>query len=189
MEIVTSGRCVKMALPNHKVADILTPVLDEIGKYLQDNSTKPESGGYILGYQHEKTGNISLETVTSPYLLDRQTRISFKIRDPRHKIFLKRAARKKSYYMGVWHTHPQRNPIPSSIDWDDWQETMKTDKTGSRYVFFLIAGTQEFRVWVGDCNDGKIVEIFECQKNEDGLYVNEMEGQEDKDNAICNINN
>ena len=152
------------------MVDILTPVLDEIGKYLQNNSTKPESGGYILGYQHEKTGNISLEIVTTPYLLDRQTRISFKIRDPRHKLFLKRAARKKSYYMGVWHTHPQRTPIPSRIDWNDWQETMKTDKTGSRYVYFLIAGTQEFRVWVGDCIDGKIVEISECQKNKDGEY-------------------
>lgn len=170
VEILTSNYCVKMELPNHKVVDILTPVIDKISQYLQDSSNKPESGGYILGYQHEKTGNISLETVTSPYSLDRQTRISFKIRDPRHKIFIKRAARKKSYYMGVWHTHPQRIPIPSGIDLEDWQETMKTDKTGSRYVFFLIAGTQEFRMWVGDCDDGKIVEIYECQKDQDGIY-------------------
>ena len=52
--------CVKMQLPNGKVVDILTAVLDEISEWLQDNHDKPESGGYIIGYQHKDTGNIVL---------------------------------------------------------------------------------------------------------------------------------
>jgi len=164
-----------MKLPNQKVVDILTPVLEGICKWLQDSDEKPESGGYIVGYQHLKTRNISLESVSHPYALDGKSRVRFDIRDPRHKIFLKKAERKKSYYMGVWHTHPQTIPVPSSIDWDDWHETLLSDKTASQYVFFVIAGSQEMRVWVGDYETGEIIEIDEAQKNEEGLYVDQTE--------------
>lgn len=71
--------------------------------------------------------------------------------------------------MGVWHTHPQTIPEPSSIDWEDWNETLKVDRTACEYVFFIIAGTEGARVWVGDFKIKKIFEIFECQK-EGNLY-------------------
>jgi hypothetical protein len=88
-----------MQLPNGKVVDILTAVLDEISEWLQDNHDKPESGGYIIGYQHKDTGNIVLESVSVPQKLDKKTRIRFDIKDPSHNLFLKRAQRNKSYYM------------------------------------------------------------------------------------------
>jgi integrative and conjugative element protein (TIGR02256 family) len=169
--IEAKNKCVKMNLPNHKVVDILTPVFDAICKWLQDSEEKPESGGYIVGYQHIKTGNISLEAVSSPYFMDVKTRIRFDIKDPRHKLFLKKAERKRSYYMGVWHTHPQRIPVPSGIDWNDWRETLVSDITASQYVFFVIAGTHEIRIWVGDYKTGKITELIETSKDEDGIYV------------------
>ena len=136
MEIRSSNSCVKLMMPNGKVVDVLSSALEEIGKWLQDDSHKPESGGYIVGYQHEKTGNISLEAVSRPYLADTKSRVYFEIRDPRHQLFLRKSRRNKSYYMGVWHTHPQDCPIPSDIDWKDWHETMKSDTTGCQYVFF-----------------------------------------------------
>ena len=153
--------CVKMQLPNGKVVDILTAVLDEISEWLQDNHDKPESGGYIIGYQHKDTGNIVLESVSVPQKLDKKTRIRFDIKDPSHNLFLKRAQRNKSYYMGVWHTHPQDIPVPSSIDWEDWKQTLAVDKTGSEYIFFIIAGTVGTRVWVGNKNENSIIEIEE----------------------------
>ncbi len=173
MEIKANNTCVKVKLPNGKIADILTPVLDEIGKWLQLERETPESGGYIVGYEHNKTGNISLEAVSQPHFLDIKNRSRFVIRDPRHKIFLKKAQRQKSYYMGVWHTHPQPTPIPSCIDWEDWNATMKSDKTGCQYAFFIIAGTEEWRLWVGDFVTKEIREVFECAKDSEGLYFKE----------------
>jgi integrative and conjugative element protein (TIGR02256 family) len=170
---------VKMNLPNHNVVDILTPVVDEICTWSQDSEEKPESGGYIVGYQHIKTGNISLEAVSHPYCMDVKNRVRFDIRDPRHRLFLKKAERKRSYYMGVWHTHPQSVPIPSSIDWHDWHKTLLIDKTASQYVFFVIAGTQGIRVWVGDYRTGEITELSETEKNEDGIYVRNKKTQEE----------
>ena len=60
VEIGIRDRCVKLILPNGEVVDVLTPVMEEMGKWVQDESYKPESGGYIVGYQHKNTGNISL---------------------------------------------------------------------------------------------------------------------------------
>lgn len=181
MEINNDNKCVKIKLPNGNVVDILCPVLVGIFKCIQNDTSKPESGGYIVGYQHEKTGNISLEDVSLPYMFDTKNRIYFEIRDPRHDLFLKKAQRNKSNYMGVWHTHPQSDPSPSSVDWEDWTATMHSDRTGSKYVFFIIAGTEKWRIWMGDINTGIITEGAECPKNATGIYY--REGELDEENC------
>ena len=110
MVLGKESKCVKINLPNGKVVDVLNTVLDEISKWIQDDNMKQESGGYIVGYQHRESGNITLESVSHPFTLDIKSRVYFGIRDPRHKLFLRRSKKNKSYYMGVWHTHPQNVP-------------------------------------------------------------------------------
>jgi len=171
VEIKTNNQCVKVLLPNGKVVDILSPVLNEIARWRQDDEEKAESGGYISGYQHQGTGNVSLEMVSVPHLSDVKNRIKYEIKDPAHKLFLKKARRKQSYYMGAWHTHPQRVPVPSAIDWKDWHESMQVDKTGCQFIFFIIAGTEEWKIWIGDFCSGEIFEGIECPKDSEGLYL------------------
>lgn len=171
MEVKQNNRCVKIGLPHGKTIDILTSVLDEIDKWIQVDEFLPEGGGYVVGYQHNNTGNITLEAVSHPYSFDIRNRIGFDIKDFRHKLFLKRARRRKSYYMGTWHTHPQKVPQPSEIDWIDWKETMRIDRTGYQYIFFIIAGTEEWRIWAGNFKTQKIQELFECDKDANGIYV------------------
>lgn len=170
MAIKLNCGCIKMALPNGCVVDILTDVLDEISKWLQVENDAPESGGYIVGYEHKDTGNTVLERVSVPSKRDRRTRTHFDMLDLAHKLFLIKAKRHKSYYMGVWHTHPQTTPIPSATDWNDWKKTLETDKTAAKYVFFIISGTEYTRVWVGNPKDHTITEIFECSKV-DEIYI------------------
>lgn len=169
MAIEIENKCKKMILPNNKHVDILPEVFSQISNWLQKNKSDPESGGFILGYEHANTGNVSLECVTTPQKLDIKDRINFKIRDPKHKILLLNGEKRKSYYMGVWHTHPQTIPIPSNVDINDWKDTLEIDKTACRYIFFMIAGTKGIRVWVGDSHTKSIEEIFECKK-EGNLY-------------------
>ncbi|HHV13079.1 MAG TPA: hypothetical protein GXX75_22660 [Clostridiales bacterium] len=163
--------CKKFKLPNGKTVDILDSVFIEIGKWLQVGAALPESGGFILGYKHLNTGNITLENVTTPQEKDIRNRIRFFIKDAFHFKFLETAKRKNSYYMGVWHTHPQVIPSPSGMDYTDWNETLLHDRTACDYAFFIIAGTDEIRIWVGDLKTKKIKEIFECPKD-GGLYKN-----------------
>ena len=169
MAIEIKNKCIKMKLPNRKNVDILPEVFNEIGNWLQENKDDPESGGFILGYEHADTGDISLECVTTPQKLDIRDRVNFKIRDPKHRILLQNGRKRKSYYMGVWHTHPQKIASPSSIDINDWVGSLLIDKTACRYIFFLIAGIKGIRVWVGDFHTKEIEEIFECEK-EGNLY-------------------
>ena len=171
MVIEKSCKCVKLKLPNNKVVDILSLVLCEMYQWIQDSDEKPESGGYIVGYQHKETGNVSLEAVSHPYPLDTKNRIRFNIKDPHHTLFLRKAKRSRSYYMGVWHTHQQRVPSTYNIDCASWSDSLKEEKSGCEYIFFVIVGIEEFRVWVGDSQTGIISEIVECEKDKDGLYL------------------
>lgn len=170
MGIKLNRGCVKLALPNGCVVDILTSVLDEIAKWLQTTPDAPESGGYIVGYEHKDTGNVVLEKVSVPSRLDRRTRTHFDMLDPAHKIFLFKEKFHKSFYMGVWHTHPQVTPVPSATDWDDWRKTLESDRTACEYIFFLISGTDNTRVWIGESQSRRIEEIFECPKVNE-LYI------------------
>lgn len=157
-------RCTKMKLPNGKVVDILPEVFEEISKWTQKKYSDCESGGYILGYRHESTGNISLELVTAPQSGDICSRCKFILKDIKHKLIIKNAQEDKSYYMGLWHTHPQVIPNPSIIDLDDWKDTLLKDKPACEYIFFFIAGIEVMRVWVGDIKSKEIIEIYECDK-------------------------
>ena len=67
MVLGKESKCVKINLPNGKVVDVLNTVLDEISKWIQDDNMKQESGGYIVGYQHRESGNITLESVSHPF--------------------------------------------------------------------------------------------------------------------------
>lgn len=165
--IKIENKCIKMKLPNGKTVDILAEVFQEIIKWIQTTDDLLESGGLIVGYQHKDTKNVSLENVSHPYLFDLRNKVRFSIKDPKHKLFLTKSQVTKSFYMGVWHTHPQSIPVPSAIDWKDWYETLEIDKTACDYVFFLIAGTKGARIWVGDVLTKEITEIFECAKVRD----------------------
>ena len=66
--------------------------------------------------------------------------------------------------MGNWHTHPQERPIPSSVDLNEWHEIICKDTTGSEYAFFIIAGTTELRLWIGDYKTGIISEVYETKR-------------------------
>ena len=167
MAIRYEKRMIKCELPNEETLDLSQEFINKIMSYRQFGAETPEAGGYLVGYQLINDSNYVLEDITTPYRLDLRNRYGFIIRDFRHKIHLMRLRKNGSFYMGVWHSHPQRIPEPSNIDINDWNETVKIDKTGCRYVFFIILGYTHFRIWCGDLVSNKIVEINEREKKGD----------------------
>lgn len=165
------NKCVKYILPDGGFLDVLTDVYDEIHKWLQTDEESAEAGGYIVGYQHKNTKNVSLERVSHPYEGDIRNRVHFTMRDPRHHYFLVREQTNKSYYMGVWHTHPEDIPHPSDTDLDDWKQSLKDEKSACSYILFIIAGRKQIRIWAGSNKTGEIVELEECRKSVDDLYI------------------
>lgn len=163
-------RCVKLSLPNGQVVDILRPVLNAMGNWLQTTPLLPESCGFLLGYMNRVTKNITISELTTPKGQDKRTRYFCRLQDKSHFRALAENRKKANYYMGLWHTHPQAIPSPSAIDWTDWYDTLMKDKTGSEFIFYIIAGITEFRVWAGEIATGKICEIFEVEIF-DGVYL------------------
>lgn len=168
MAISYEKRLIKCELPNGKTLDLSQKLINKLMRYRQFGIETPEAGGYLIGYQ-VTNNDFVLEDITTPYRLDLRNRYGFIIRDPRHKLRLIGLRKTSSFYMGVWHSHPQRIPEPSNTDINDWNETVKVDKTGCQYVFFVILGYTHFRIWCGDLLSNKIEELNECKKS-GGIY-------------------
>ena len=164
------NKCIKFDLPNGNYVDILNDVFLSIKEYIQFDQSTPESAGFLLGYQNRNTNNITISDCTIPQARDIRKRFFCVIKDTFHFLSIKEKAKSHNYYVGVWHTHPQQIPEPSSVDWHDWNETLLKDTSGADFLFFIILGTNEFRIWVGDSIKKKIVEIFES-KTDRGIYI------------------
>lgn len=168
--MIIESRCFKFKTGSGQIIDITPNVIENVLPYLQKTKTDDEACGYVVGYKNNSTHNITLNSTSLPGAEDYRTRIFCKLKDVAHKIFLKRQESEKNYYMGTWHTHPQNIPIPSLIDIKEWEDTLKSDKTGCEYAFFLIFGVDEFRVWYGDYKTKRILELKEIKRIND-LYI------------------
>lgn len=165
-------RCYKFKIDNGPIVDLTPNIIEKVIPYLQVSGNTSEAGGCLVGFENNKTSNITLNDISLPGNKDIRTRIFCKLRDKVHKIFLKRQLQEKNFYMGNWHTHPQTNPIPSYIDLNDWKSALYKDKTGCNYIFFIIFGTSEFKIWYGDFANHTITELKEMKRNND-FYIKE----------------
>ncbi|MFM1999052.1 MAG: hypothetical protein RL204_999 [Bacteroidota bacterium] len=122
-------------------------------EYVQDNSSKHEAGGVLLGRFIISSKNIIVDRVTVPLLGDKRSRTSFFRAAKSHQRVIDNAWLKtqgRINYLGEWHTHPENYPSPSNIDYSDWKRKLKSDVFWSRYLYFIIVGIKEVRVWEGD---------------------------------------
>lgn len=61
------------------------------------------------------------------------------------------------FYIGEWHTHPEKQPKPSYVDYSSIEENYHTASLVVPFLFMIIVGTQTFHISVYDGN--KFVEI------------------------------
>lgn len=109
-------------------------------KFVQNDKLKPEAGGLLLGYRHGN--NFEITKVTVPFPEDIQKQKYFERNDSNHlSIFSKlhKHKNKAISFLGEWHTHPEKNPIPSPLDIKEWQ---KIKKHNTEPLIFCILGTE-----------------------------------------------
>jgi len=120
-------------------------------QYVQDAPEKVEAGGILLGRHIVGTDDIIVDDVTVPMPGDRRSRFQFFRARRRHQEAIDRAWQESSgtcTYLGEWHTHPERCPIPSLVDRLRWQQKLLRDRF-TEPIFFVIVGIAEVRVWEG----------------------------------------
>ena len=108
-----------------------------------------ESFGVLMGTTSAARREIWIESVTTPMAHDRQTRLSFVLRDPGHQRAVCRkfvSSGGRAIYLGTWHTHPEPVPTPSGMDRDDWAACLRANPR--RPLAFVLVGTNQLRVFV-----------------------------------------
>lgn len=134
-------------LPNRFGFVVLpTNLLDTLYKYRQNINNQPEAGGILLGYRRGQ--HIEIVSASEPHGEDKQTRIRFVRQDPFHQKFAYDEWKKsKAYidYIGEWHTHPEPDPTPSSIDLKHWGK-IKNNNTKDEMIGIIIGLDGD---WIG----------------------------------------
>ena len=139
----------KYSLDN-KLLHIHKRVLIILSKYRQLSSYDNESFGVLIGTKSVDEEHYWIDEVTTPLSRDVAGRYVFTMQDSQHQKLVEKSFKNssgKSVYFGTWHTHPEKYPTPSRIDKDDWRKCRK--RNPGRELFFIIAGTEEIRVFLG----------------------------------------
>lgn len=124
---------------------IESPLLERLAAFRQIASSTPEAGGILMGYRRGPHTHVTEATL--PSRGDIQCRLGFF----RHAIHHQRVALRRWSetdqtldYVGEWHTHPEENPVPSSIDLRHWRDIAAVS---ARPMVFVIVGCSTH--WVG----------------------------------------
>lgn len=116
-------------------------------KFRQINHYDTEACGALIGTKDFASNHYYIESVTVPMSKDIRTKYSFTMKDPRHQQIVDKAyldSSGTSIYLGTWHSHPQAIPIPSHIDYEDWQRCLK--RNPDRNLFFIIIGLEQIKI-------------------------------------------
>lgn len=123
-------------------------VVNLIRSHCQNQPGISESGGILLGYR--RGSHLHIVDATTPQPDDQCTRFRFFRRDLYHQqVAISKWGMSSNTldYIGEWHTHPEPDPMPSSLDMSEWKKICCARKTN---MVFLIAGwTGVFWLGVG----------------------------------------
>lgn len=128
---------------------VVEHALKQMQAFAQHRWSSSEAGGVLLGRHLLDSRDVVVDEVSTPQNSDRRSRFSF-FRSSKHE----QVARQRwlqenstSAYLGLWHTHPERDPTPSSVDRRDWQQAVAGDTYEGDRLFFPIVGTDVIRIW------------------------------------------
>ena len=132
--------------------------LQVFSRHRQLHHCTSESGGILLGYR--RGSHLHVTEATTPRESDKASRTRFfRSSAPHQRAALARwrGSGGTMDYVGEWHTHPECNPTPSTIDMRGWTQASSTCKAP---MLFVIVGTQN-SFWIGfSTGNGDCVQIF-----------------------------
>lgn len=145
---------------------VVESALETMDRYRQTNWRRREAGGVLLGRHLLDASDIVVDEVTAPQRRDKRSRYSFFRSQDHQEVVMTRwaASHGTQTYLGLWHTHPESGPTPSTTDLRDWRRACRKDQYFGGRLFFLIVGTSTICVWQGDRN-GNINQLEEYYRH------------------------
>lgn len=126
-------------------------LIDKLSKYRQLEAKTLESGGTLIGSYLNSGGYLFIDNFTPPQKKDNQGRFSYH-RSKDHNKLVQQIWKETKYhstYVGLWHTHPEPLPRPSSKDKTDWFNAMANSQYEGKHLFFFIIGQVQINCWIG----------------------------------------
>jgi integrative and conjugative element protein (TIGR02256 family) len=126
-------------------------LIEQLKEYKQLSTSKPESGGVLVGSFLNSGGFMIINKFTPPQTNDKQSRYLF-YRSKQHNKVVKKIWEKSNHistYVGLWHTHAESIPNYSSQDKKDWNDALNQSEYEGNILFFFIVGQTHIRCWIG----------------------------------------
>ena len=130
-------------------------VLSHFHKHRQHRQNQLEAGGQLFATISEC--DIRVSRATGPRRSDKRSLFRFVPNRLAERREIKALFRTGLNYVGDWHTHPQRVPMPSSTDIDSITDTFRKSRHGLAGFVMIIVGTSPAPegLFVAVCDDGK----------------------------------
>lgn len=128
---------------------IHSDAIQKMQKYRQFESKDTEAGGILIGRIICDSNDFIVDDVSEPMFSDKRKRTYFKRNANEHQMYFDSkwiTSKGRCFYLGEWHTHPEKIPNPSCTDLNDWKRISKLDFE-SDHLFFLILGTEKIGIW------------------------------------------
>ena len=136
-------------------------VVEHFRKHQQKRWYQREAGGQLFATISE--GTISVVEATGPRTTDKRSRFSYVADREAERREIKKNYDMGLHYVGDWHTHPERTPMPSALDIESIQESVNKSRHALNAFVLIIAGNGELpnalHVLI---NDGRTTKQLNC---------------------------
>lgn len=141
----------KEIIRNNKSIVISDSVIKIFESFKQLGKLDNESGGVLLGQNKNK--GIYILKASTPNKFDKSSRYSFECDKDAAQIVMDfefQNSNNNTIYIGEWHTHPEKNPTPSSRDKNMIKTQFIKNKLNEPYLILIIQGIEDLFVALWD---------------------------------------
>jgi integrative and conjugative element protein (TIGR02256 family) len=131
----------------------MPPVLETFANFRQIRK-EPEGGGLL--FAEFEFPIIRISAVTTPHRTDRRWRMLFLPNRILQRRMIKDLFKKGYHFVGEWHTHPEPNPTPSSLDLTSMRDAFLKSNHELNCFIMVIVGNRADKLilWVST-HDGR----------------------------------
>lgn len=129
-------------------------VLQHFERFQQKRFWDKEAGGQLF-WEPTPEGHKRIAAITGPRSTDRRSRYAYKADHAQEQIEIDQKYQIGQYFMGDWHTHPERIARPSALDIQAIKQIYQTSQNPGPGFLLVIVGTDviERSLSVSWCND------------------------------------
>lgn len=123
-------------------------VVEHFATHRQQGKVKTEIGGQLFArFEH---GEVRVIRATGPNATDKRGWTWFKPDLRKQNVEIQQLFQKGLHFIGDWHTHPEREPTPSSWDTDSMKDCFKKSRHQLKAFLMVIVGRADFPsgLWV-----------------------------------------